>query len=86
MYNRVMMILRLFEWTTGRKSIPLFHIDGTANLTDLLTKKHKIKVEDVSSGSDWIEGLQWMRLPSSETSYEDLSLNKGVRGGQKIVY
>ena len=27
-YNRVMVILRLFEWTTGSKDNPLFHIDG----------------------------------------------------------
>ena len=40
-YNRVMTILRLFEWTTGAKENPLMHIDGTLNLADLLTKNMK---------------------------------------------
>ena len=39
-YNRVMTILRMCEWTTGRTEVPLFHIDGKHNLADLLTKKH----------------------------------------------
>ena len=60
-YNHVMTILRLFEWTTGSKANPLWHIDGSLNLADLLTKKHDIRVEHVSMGSEWIEGLSWMR-------------------------
>ena len=48
------------KWTTGFEEIPLFHIDGSLNLSDLLTKKHAVKVEDVSTGSVWIEGLDWM--------------------------
>ena len=53
-YNWVMTILRLFEWTTGSKENPLFHIDGALNLADLLTKKHELKVDDVSKRSDWM--------------------------------
>jgi len=78
-YNRVMTILRLFEWTTGSKENPLFHIEGSINLADLLTKKHDIKIEDVSAGSDWIEGLEWMRREKSEmplTSYMEIKLEK----------
>ena len=56
-YNRVMTILRLFEWTTGSKTNPLWHIDRGLNLADLLTKKHDIRVEHVYKGSEWIEGL-----------------------------
>ena len=52
MYNRVMTILRLFEWTTRSKVNPLFHIDVNLNLADLLTKKHDIRIEDVLRGSD----------------------------------
>ena len=47
-YNRAMTILRLFKWTTISKTNPLYHIDGTLNLADLLTKKHDIWIEDVS--------------------------------------
>ena len=80
-YNRVMTILRLFEWTTGSKENPLWHIDGTMNLADLLTKKHEIEVKTVSQGSDWIEGLDWMKRNKSKmplTSYEMLTLDKST--------
>ena len=44
-YNRVMTILRMCEWTTGTTEVPLFHIDGKHNLADLLTKKHELSVD-----------------------------------------
>ena len=34
-YNQVMTILRMCEWTTGKTEIPLFHIDGKNNLANL---------------------------------------------------
>ena len=80
-YNRVMTIIRLFEWTKGSKENPLLHIDGSLNLADLLTKKHDIKVEDVSMGSNWIEGLSWMSRDKAEmplTSYDNLRVEKPV--------
>ena len=43
----------------------MFHIDGSLNLADLLTKKHDIRIEDVSRGSNWIEGLDWMKMERS---------------------
>ena len=81
-YNQVMTILRLFEWITGSKANPLWHIDGNLNLADLLTKKHDIRMDHVSRGSDWIEGLDWMKLDSSEmplTSYDQLHLDKPIK-------
>ena len=86
-YNRVMTILRMFEWTTGAKENPLMHIDGTLNLADLLTKKHEISVETVSRGSEWIEGLAWMKKDKSEmplTSYEQLKMDKSIEEIVKI--
>ena len=56
-----MTILRLFDWTTGSKNNPLFHIDGSLNLADLLTKKHELGIELVSKGPAWIERLDWMK-------------------------
>ena len=32
LYDRVMTILRMCEWTTGKAEVPLFHIDGKLNL------------------------------------------------------
>ena len=72
MYNGVMTILRLLEWTTGTMEEVFFHIDGSQNLADLLTKEHDIGIETVSKGSYWIEGLPWMRKDKKEmpiTSY-----------------
>jgi hypothetical protein len=34
---------------------------GEKNLADLLSKRHETRTQDVSSGSPWIEGLDWMR-------------------------
>ena len=50
-YNRVMPILRMCEWTTGKAEVPLFHIDGKINLADLLTKQHELSVEAVTLNS-----------------------------------
>ncbi len=79
MYNRVMTILRLVEWTTGSSEEALFHIDGSQNLADLLTKEHEIGMETVSKGSYWIEGLPWMKKDKRDmpiTSYKEFKLDK----------
>lgn len=60
-----MTILRLFEWTAGSKN-KVFHIDGSLNLVDLLTKEHEVGVDTVSRGFEWIEGLPWMTLDKDE--------------------
>ena len=78
-YNRVMTILRLFEWTTGSKDVVLFHKDGSKNLADMLMKENDVGVETVSKGSYWIKGLPWMRKDKKDmpiTSYEKLKLDK----------
>ena len=52
----------MIEWTTGRDYLPLYHVDGELNLSDLLTKKHDLTVEDLSTGSHWQAGHPWMKL------------------------
>jgi len=64
-----MTILWLFDWTTGSENNPLFHIDGSLNLADLLTKKHELGIELVSKGSAWIEGLDWMKKDKLEHAH-----------------
>ena len=81
-YNRVMTILRLFEWTAGSKDDVLYHIDSSLNQADLLTKEHEVGVSTVSRCSEWIEGMHWMTLGKREmplTSYKDLSLDKKMK-------
>ena len=65
-YNWVMTILRMCEWTTGKTEVPLFHINGKTDLADLLTKKHKFIVESVSLKSVWQTGLPWMKLDTED--------------------
>ena len=59
--------------------VPLYHVDGTRNLTDLLTKDHDIKVEQMSIGSPWQDGEPCMKLDFKDmplSIYEMLSLDK----------
>ena len=78
-FARVESIRRMIQWTTEKEQIPLYHVDGTRNLADLLTKRHSIRVDQVSIGSTWQEGEPWMKVDFNDmglTSYEMLSLDK----------
>ena len=66
-------------YPTDDITFPLFHIDGILNPADLVTKRHSILPDTISSGSTWQQGYPWMRLPTNEmplTSYDDLRLSK----------
>ena len=79
--NRVETIRRMIEWTTEDQDIPLFHIDGTQNLADLLTKEHLLGVADVSTNSEWQEGKSWMRLATENMPikrYSDLTVTPDI--------
>ena len=41
---------------SGCDYLPLYHVDRELNLSDLLTKKHDLTVEDLSTGSNWQSG------------------------------
>ena len=56
-FSRVETIQKLIEWTTGQVYLPIYHVDRALNLSDLLTKKHDLTVEDLSTGSNWQTGL-----------------------------
>ena len=78
-FARVESIRRMIQWTIDQDIIPLFHIEGTSNIADLLTKKHNLKIEQVSIGSPWQEGEPWMKLDFKNmplVSYDMLSLDK----------
>ena len=71
----------MIEWTNGDQDITLFHIDGTLNLADLLTKENDLGVQDVSSGSEWQEGKAWMKLCTDDMSlkkYSDLTVTTAI--------
>ena len=75
------MIQRMIEWTTGIEYLPLYHVDGKLNLSDLLTKKHDLTIEDLSIGSIWQTGHPWMRLDTVDIPlypYQSLSITKDV--------
>ena len=80
-YNRVMTILQMCEWTTGETEIPLYHIDGKLNLADLLTKHHELVVDSVTLNSLWQDGLPWMKLDVENMPlvvYEQLIADKSL--------
>ena len=80
-FNRVAEIRRCIEWSVGDISseLPLYHIDGTQNVADLLTKTSTISVGDLGPTSRWQNGDSWMKLPSClmpVTKYEDLTVSE----------
>ena len=46
--------------------VVLYHIDGESNIADLLTKEHPIGAQDVSQGSLWQSGPEWLSKPVSQ--------------------
>ena len=56
-FSRVETIMRMIECTTGCDYLTIYHMDGTMNLADLLTKKHDLSVGSLSTGSEWQTGL-----------------------------
>ena len=80
--NRVETVKRMIQWTLDSEDgdkLPLYHVDGTENIADLLTKKHDISQNQVSIGSSWEKGLDWMKLPIENMPikrYEDMQVNK----------
>ena len=59
----------------------LYHVDGEINLSDFLTKKHDLTIEDLSIGSVCQTGHPWMRLETVDMTlfpYQSLSITKDV--------
>ena len=80
-FSRVATIRRMIEWTTGRDYLPLYHVDGELNLSDLLTKKHDLTVEDLSTGSNWQSGYPWMKLETVDMPlfpFQSLTISQDV--------
>ena len=79
-FSRVETIRRMIEWTTERDYLPIYYVDGTMNLADLLTKNN-LSVDNLSTGSDWQTGLAWMRLGTEDmpfSQYQSLTITKEV--------
>ena len=59
--------------------VPLYHIDTSLNLADLLTKRHDIKPKDLGKESQWQNGMSWMTQPLEDmpiTRYGELTVTK----------
>ena len=71
----------MIEWTTGRYYLPIYHVDRALNLSDLLTKKHDLTVEDLSTGSNWQTGLPQIKLGTEDmplSLYQSLTIIKEI--------
>ena len=66
-HNRVETVKRMIAWTTNKEDqLPLYHVPGTQNIADLLTKHHDISPEHIDIGSLWESGHEWMKLPTAD--------------------
>ena len=77
--NRVETIRRMIEWTTDAEDVPLYHVEGSMNIADFLTKSHVITPEQVSLRSVWQDGLPWMKKDTGELplkKYSELTVGK----------
>ena len=48
------------------ETLPLYHIDGTENLADMITKPRKLLFSELISTSKWMAGLEWMCQPTAD--------------------
>ena len=66
-YNRSQSARQAMRQVTdGAETIPLYHIDGTLNVADMVTKPRTITPKDTATGSPWMNGLPWMRLATED--------------------
>jgi hypothetical protein len=71
--------------TNNEEFIPLYHIDGSENLADMLTKPRKLQVSELSSTSKWMTGLDWMRLPSVELPMSQFTIPQTTEEEQMVA-
>jgi len=50
----------------SEETLPLYHIDGTENLADMITKPRKLIPADLVATSPWMTGLEWMSRPTAD--------------------
>ena len=78
--NRVETIKRIVRWTDFDEGIiPLYHIPGSENLADLVSKKHAFDLSLVDFASEWQNGKPWMKTELSHMpakSYKDIVVEK----------
>ena len=66
-FNRVQALHNMIRRVVDTQEVlPLYHISGTDNPADLLTKPKTLTEEDLLADSIWHKGPDWMRLPTAE--------------------
>jgi hypothetical protein len=66
-HNRVTLARTVMRWTVGdTETFVVYHIPGTDNIADLLTKPHDITTFDIQDQSPWPSGLPWMTRSTPE--------------------
>jgi len=73
-HNRVKDIQNVIRWVVGGvATYPLYYIEGSHNLADLVTKPKELCREDIDATSAWQTGLPWMYQPSNKLPMEQLA-------------
>ena len=71
----------MIQWTLDKEEIPLFHINGNNNRADLLAKPRELEVGNVHLGSDWQDGLSWIKIDTGNMPvirYDQLTTDKAT--------
>jgi hypothetical protein len=64
-HNRVKEILTAIKWVVGGvTTYPIYHIESSMNIADIVTKPRQLYMADIDRNSLWQTGMQWMQLPS----------------------
>jgi len=79
-FNRVQAVYNMIKHSAcSQTHIPLYHIEGSENVADLLTKPAQVKVSQLENGSWWQVGPDWMSLPTADLpGNQDSTLTKDV--------
>lgn len=68
----------------SEETLPLFHIDGTENIADMVTKPRKLVISDLTATSKWMTGLPWMTRPTAQLPRSQYSVPDTVEDEQLI--
>jgi hypothetical protein len=77
-HNRVKEILTAIKWVIGGvDTFPIYHIESSMNMADMVTKPKQLYMADINAESLWQKGMQWMSLPSDSLPKTQVKIPTG---------
>jgi hypothetical protein len=79
-HNRVKEILTAIKWVVGGvTTYPIYHIESSMNIADIVTKPRQLYMADIDRNSLWQTGMQWMQLPSDQLPKTQVKIPTGEK-------